>query len=188
MGTPNDVVLTVAIALVGFAGSVTVAVAALLGIRITIRGELTRERQWITAEREHWLADLKLSGYADLIRAADDFRKAATDLRQTDGSNASEVAARAQRFEEQSHLLDRAASRVNLVGSASLQAPLHALVIHGFTSVSDILEGKADSSEEAWQQALARYYKLYDDLVNASRMDLGLESLPRPVDLDVRTA
>jgi hypothetical protein len=60
---------------------------------------------------------------------------------------------------------------------------LHALVLHGFTSISNILEGKKDASDLEWQEVLNRYYKLYDDVVNAARNDLGLAPLPRPVDL-----
>jgi hypothetical protein len=180
MTSSNDVVLPVWLALIGLAGSGIVAVAALMGVRMTIRGELNRERERVARDREHWLSDLKLATYADLIRAADDFRKAATDLHQADAADEVE---RALRFEEQSHLLDRAASRVNLVGSIGLQAPLHALVLHGFTSISNILEGKKDASDLEWQEVLNRYYKLYDDVVNAARNDLGLAPLPRPVDL-----
>jgi hypothetical protein len=180
MTTSNDVVLPVALATIGLAGSGIVAVAALLGVRMTIRGELNRERERSARDRDHWLSELKLASYADLIRAADDFRKAATDFHQADTGDEVE---QGLRFEEQSHLLDRAASRVNLVGSTALQVPLHALVLHGFISISNILEGKMEASDEQWQEALDRYYKLYDELVNAARNDLGLEPLPRPVDL-----
>ncbi len=180
MTTSNDVVLPVALATIGLAGSGIVAVAALLGVRMTIRSELNRERERSSRDRDRWLSELKLASYADLIRAADDFRKAATDLRLADTRDDVE---RGLRFEEQSHLLDRAASRVNLVGSIALQGPLHALVLHGFISISNILEGKTEASPEEWQEALNRYYRLYDALVNAARNDLGFEALPRPVDL-----
>jgi hypothetical protein len=110
MTTSNDVVLPVALALIGLAGSGIVAVAALLGVRMTIRGELKREQERSAQDRDRWLAELKLSSYSDRIRAADDFRKAATDLRNADSATYDE---RGRRFEEQSHLLDRAASRVN---------------------------------------------------------------------------
>jgi hypothetical protein len=180
MTSSTDIGLPIAIALIGLGGSVVVAFTTLFGIRLTIRGELSRLQQQRTMERERWLTELKLSSYADFIQAADDFRKAATDLRQADQEDELQ---RAARFEDQSHLLDRTASRVNLLGSTAMQGPLHALVIHGFTSISNILEGKADSSEQAWQEALGHYYGLYDNFIIVARKDLGLEPLPRPVDL-----
>src|SRR6266851_106692 len=99
-----DVALPIAIAVIGFGGSVVVAFAALAGIWITMKNERGREedrREWA---HQRWRSELKLESYADLIRAADDFRKAAIDLRNADPSHQLELA---RFFEEQCHLLDR---------------------------------------------------------------------------------
>jgi hypothetical protein len=175
-----DITLPIAIALIGFGGSVMVALTTLAGISITMANEHKRERQRREWDRERWRSDLKLESYADLIRAADDFRKAATDLRTAEPS---ERIGLARKFEEQSHLLDRAASRVNFVGSADLQAPLHALVLQGLTTISNIVYGLNDAPDIEWQSALDRYFRLYDELMNAARDDLGLEPIPHPIEL-----
>jgi hypothetical protein len=176
----GDVTLPIAIALIGLGGSVVVALTTLAGIWITMANERKRERQRREWDWERWRSDLKLESYADLIRAADDFRKAATDLRTAEPS---EQASFAQKFEEQSHLLDRAASRVNFVGSADLQPPLHALVLQGLTTISNIVYGLTDAPDADWQEALDRYFRLYDELMNAARDDLGLEPIVRPIEL-----
>ncbi len=180
MTLSTDVTLPIALALIGFGGSVVVALATLAGIWITMRNERGREEQRRDWERQRWRSELKLESYADLIRAADDFRKAATDLRSADSSSELQLG---QRFEEQSHLLDRAASRVNFVGSASLQVPLHALVIYGLTTISEIVGGQREASDAEWSTALGTYFGLYDDLMVAARNDLGLEPIPRPIHL-----
>ena len=180
MPLAEDITLPIAIALIGFGGSVVVALTTLAGISITMGNEHKRERQRREWDRERWRSDLKLESYADLIRAADDFRKAATDLRTAEPS---ERIGLARNFEEQSHLLDRAASRVNFVGSADLQAPLHALVLQGLTTISNIVYGLNDAPDTEWQSALDRDFRLYDELMNAARDDLALEPIPHPIEL-----
>jgi hypothetical protein len=174
----SDLTAPISTALVGLSGSLVGALAALAGIWITMRDERGRERDRRIWERERSRVELKLESYADLIRAADDFRKAASDLRSSDETDRAELG---KRFEEQSHLLDRAASRVNFVGSASIQLPLHALAIFGFTTISNIVYGLEDATDPKWNDALGRYYGLYDDLMEAARDDVGLEPIPRPL-------
>jgi hypothetical protein len=180
MSLAADTALPIAIALIGLGGSVLVALTTLAGIWLTMANERKRERQRMEWDRDRWRSDLKLESYADLIRAADDFRRAATDLRT---AQPSERASFAQNFQEQSHLLDRAASRVNFVGSAALQPPLYALVLQGLTTISNIVYGLTDATDAEWQKALDRYFRLYDELMNAARNDLGLEPIAHPIEL-----
>ena len=125
-----------------------ILLGALIGAGAVLAANLLQFlSSWRTSKKAdaNWRRDQRRDAYADLIQAADDFRKAASDLHVTpvlfgdlinrapQAPGTAQVLATTVRytvpsytdrllaFEERSHLLDRAASRVNLLGSREVQ-------------------------------------------------------------------
>jgi hypothetical protein len=75
---------TVSIALIGASAAVASGLigvgGVLLGVRFTARNEERRSGAAAAQETEKWRRDQRRSAYADVIQAADDYRKAARDL------------------------------------------------------------------------------------------------------------
>lgn len=175
----TDSTLPLLLALIALVGPVIAAGATLMGIRITQRHEQRRDQEDRERERERWRIDQRVAAYADMVRGADDFRKAARDLYVAEPSEPNYRAVE-QAFEDQSHLLDRAASRVSLVGSKDVQEPLNALTLHALLEVSARTVRRPQVSVEEWDAATTRFFELYDAFLDAARRDLGLPPLKDP--------
>jgi len=131
-----------------------ILLGALIGAGAVLAANLLQFlSSWRTSKKAdaNWRRDQRRDAYADLIQAADDFRKAASDLHVTpvlfgdlinrapQAPGTAQVLATTVRytvpsytdrllaFEERSHLLDRAASRVNLLGSREVQGQVNAI-------------------------------------------------------------
>jgi len=167
---------------------------------------------WRTSKKAdaNWRRDQRRDAYADLIQAADDYRKAAHDLYVTPVlfgdliNRAPQAPGTAQMttvrytvpsysdrlitFEDRSHLLDRAASRVNLLGSREVQGHVNALALHALRTMSNAAQADPKVSEEVWGATTDRFFGLYDAFLNAARKDLGFDALPPTAQLGGPTA
>lgn len=173
----SDTTLPILLAVIALVGPVVVAAATLLGIWITTRNDRQRERERRDWERERWRTDLRVSAYSDLIRAADDYRKACTDLHGAEPTGP-RVVALAQALEDQSHLLDRAGSRVNLVGAKEVQAALNTLAAFALKDMSDAAQAQPEVPDAVWNPIVNRFFDLYDAFLNVARQDIGFDRLP----------
>jgi hypothetical protein len=72
----SDATLSILLAVIALVGPVVAATATLLRIWITTRSDRRLERERRDWERERWRTDLRVSAFADMIRGADDYRKA----------------------------------------------------------------------------------------------------------------
>ncbi len=179
LAAASDATLSILLAVVALVGPLVVAAATLLGIWITTRSDRQREGERRDWERERWRTDLRMGAYADLIRAADDYRKACTDLHAAPPSGPRLVAL-TQALEDQSHLLDRAGSRVNLVGAKEVQAPLNNLAAYALKDMSDAARAQPKVPESGWNPMVNRFFDLYDAFLDVAREDIGFERL-RPL-------
>jgi len=171
-----------------------ILLGALIGAGAVLAANLLQFlTSWRTSRKAdaNWRRDQRRDAYAELIQAGDDYRKAASDL---------QVAARPvvdlifgdhmrakfetipQAFEEKSHLLDRAASRVNLLGSGEVQGRVNALALHALQTMSNAAQADPKVSEEDWRLVTNKFFDLYDAFLNAARLDLGFDALPPPAE------
>src|SRR2546427_245455 len=123
-----------------------ILLGALIGAGAVLAANLLQFlASWRTSKKAdaNWRRDQRRDAYAELIQAADDFRKAAHDLYVTPAilgnvfSSGPSYLDRTLAFEEKSHLLDRAASRVNLLGSRAVQGHVNALALQALQTVSN---------------------------------------------------
>jgi hypothetical protein len=118
-----------------------------------------------------------VSAYSDLIRAADDYRKACTDLHAA-ALSGSRLVALTQALEDQSHLLDRAGSRVNLVGAKEVQASLNVLAAYALREMSATAQAQPKVPDSTWNPVVNHFFDLYDAFLNVAREDIGFDRLP----------
>jgi hypothetical protein len=142
---------------------------------VWLGGKNERQRIQIESqhERQRWHRDQLLNAYAQLVESADNFRKAATDLRNADPQDIPDLG---RALEAESQLFDRAASRVSLLGSKEVQDPLNRLLVHGLRTVSNMVAGDPRAPDNEWQAELNSFFQLYDAFIAVARRDLRLDT------------